>query len=267
MAPSGYELATGMAGQVVLLAALTVGVALDLMGWLIGTTFALFTCAALTMSTRRFGMRSLGPANRVTLARATLVGGVAALVGDSIERRPPVTALVVLAVVALMLDAVDGLVARRTATTSALGARFDMEVDAFLILVLSIFVARSLGGWVLTIGAMRYAFVAAAWVLPWLRASLPPRFSSKTVAALQGVVLVVASAGVVPRPQTIASVGLALALLSWSFGRDVRCLWHRRHEPPADSTVEMSGRMPPRSMTEERPSQPVVHRPVTVHEA
>jgi hypothetical protein len=100
-----------------------------------------------------------------------------------------------------------------------------MEVDAFLILVLSIVVAESLGGWVLAIGALRYGFVAAAAVLPWLRASLPPRFSRKTVAALQGIVLVVASAGVLSRPLAIISVGLALVLLGWSFGRDIGWLW------------------------------------------
>ena len=43
--------------------------------------------------------------------------------------------------VALALDGVDGQVARRTGTVSALGARFDMEVDAFLVLVLSVHVA------------------------------------------------------------------------------------------------------------------------------
>ncbi len=41
-------------------------------------------------------------------------------------------ALVALASAALVLDAVDGQVARRTGTATALGARFDGEVDAFL---------------------------------------------------------------------------------------------------------------------------------------
>ncbi|MFD8079956.1 CDP-alcohol phosphatidyltransferase family protein [Streptomyces sp. NPDC059718] len=40
-----------------------------------------------------------------------------------------------LATLALLVDAVDGRVARRTGTTSPLGARFDMETDAFLIRV------------------------------------------------------------------------------------------------------------------------------------
>ena len=64
--------------------------------------------------------------------------------------------MITLAGVALVLDAVDGNVARRTATASAFGARFDMEVDAFIILTLSVFVAPAYGAWVLTIGAMRY---------------------------------------------------------------------------------------------------------------
>ena len=119
----------------------------------------------------------------MTLTRATLVGGVTALVADSFGRPAPVPPLVALTAVALVLDAVDGWVARRTGTASALGARFDMEVDAFLILVLSVYVAQSVGAWVLAIGAARYAFVAAGWLLPWLRGPLPPRYWRKVVAA------------------------------------------------------------------------------------
>jgi phosphatidylglycerophosphate synthase len=170
----------------------------------------------------------LGPADRVTLGRTTLVGGVTTLVADSLTRSEPAAVLVPLAAVALSLDAVDGWVARRTGTVSAFGARFDMEVDTFLILVLSGFVARSLGGWVLAIGLMRYAFVAAGWVVPWLRAELPARYWRKVVAATQGVVLVVAASGLPPRPAAVALVALALALLVESFGRDVGWLWHHR---------------------------------------
>jgi phosphatidylglycerophosphate synthase len=220
-----------MVVQFVLLAALAAGVGLGSAGWLTGTAYAVVTWLLLSHAVRRSGRYGLGPANQVTLARATLVGGVAALVADSFRGNPPVAVLVTLATVALALDAVDGQVARRTGTTSALGARFDMEVDAFLILVLSAFVADSLGGWVLAIGALRYAFVAAAWVLPWLRAALPARFTRKTVAALQGIMLVVAASGVLPRPLAIAWVGLALTLLVWSFARDIAWLWRARSRP------------------------------------
>ena len=53
--------------------------------------------------------------------------------------------LIGLTVPALILDAVDGWLARRTRTATELGARFDMEVDAFLILALSVFVSRAAG--------------------------------------------------------------------------------------------------------------------------
>ena len=109
----------------------------------------------------RSGSGALGAANRVTLTRATLVGGVTALVADALVGPAHVAAMVGLAVVALVLDGVDGWVARRTGTVSALGARFDMEVDAFLILVLSVYVAGTVGPWVLAIGAARYAAWAA----------------------------------------------------------------------------------------------------------
>ena len=165
----------------------------------------------------------------MTLARATLAVGVAALVADSFEQPAPVALLVTLAVVALVLDAVDGWVVRRTGTASALGAHFDGEVDAFLILVLSVYVARSAGAWVLAIGAARYAFLVAGWLLPWMREPLPPRYWRKVVAATQGIVLTIAAADVLPRALTAAALVAALALLAESFGRDVWWLWSHRH--------------------------------------
>ena len=109
-----------------------------------------------------------GPADRVTLARAVLACAVAGLAAAAAlggpEAHPAEGALgllVGLASVALVLDAVDGWVARRTGTVSAFGARFDLEVDAFLIAVLSLHVARELGWWVATIGAARYVLLVA----------------------------------------------------------------------------------------------------------
>lgn len=229
--------AVGLLGQFALLGMLATGVGVGVAGWLTGTTYAVVTFAALTHALHRSGARLLGPANAVTLARATLVGAVTALVADSVAgRSTPVAVLVILATVALVLDGVDGQVARRTGSSSPLGARFDMEVDAFLILVLSAFVAQSAGVWVLAIGALRYLFVAAGYLLPWLRGPLPPRFSRKTVAALQGILLVVAGAGVLPPSGSAGVAGLALALLCWSFGRDVRWLWRGRRSAAAGAT-------------------------------
>jgi phosphatidylglycerophosphate synthase len=215
--------------QVVFLAVLAATVGLGLSGWVAGLAYGAGLGSALLWGLHRAGAAALRPADRVTMVRAILVGGVTALVADALADRPaPIAVLVSMSAVALALDGVDGYVARRTGTASDMGARFDMEVDAFLIFVLSVHMVRPLGAWVLAIGTMRYAFVVAGWVLPWLRGRLPARQWRKVVAATQGIVLTVAAADVLPRPLAIAAVAMSLALLVESFGRDVLWLWMHR---------------------------------------
>jgi phosphatidylglycerophosphate synthase len=166
----------------------------------------------------------LGPADKITLVRAVLTAGVAGLAVASVVSGRAFPAAALLAAVALPLDGVDGWVARRTGTCSERGARFDMEVDAALILVLSVLLVRPLGAWVLAAGLMRYAFGLAGLVLPWLTAPLPVRRSRKVVAAAQGVVLAVAVSAVLPGVVAGGAVAVALGALTWSFARDVAWL-------------------------------------------
>ena len=136
----------GLIGQLAVLSVLAGTVGLGAVGWLVGTALrSRHGRRACRTASPAPAAVALGAANRVTLTRATLVGGVTALVADALVGPAHVAAMVGLAVVALVLDGVDGWVARRTGTVSALGARFDMEVDAFLILVLSVYVAGSVG--------------------------------------------------------------------------------------------------------------------------
>jgi hypothetical protein len=60
-----------------------------------------------------------------------------------------------------------------------------------------------------------------------MRTSPPPRYTTKIVAAVQGIVLIVATAEVLPHAVAAVLVGVALGVLVWSFGRDVRWLWRR----------------------------------------
>jgi phosphatidylglycerophosphate synthase len=220
---------TGLIAQMLLLAALARTVGLSGPGWVVGVTCGVVTNALLAGGLARYRADRLGPADWVTLTRATLAGGVAALTADSFGRPAPVRTLVALTVVALTLDAFDGWVARRTGTESTLGGIFDGEVDAFLILVLSVYVARSVGAWVLAIGAARYAFLVAGWVLPWMRRTLPPRYWRKVVAATAGVALTFAVPDVLARSLMSALLAGSLGLLAESFGRDVGWLWRRHH--------------------------------------
>jgi phosphatidylglycerophosphate synthase len=217
-------LAGGSALLLALLAVLATTAGLGSFAWALG-----LACGAVTMmGVARASAGALGPADLITLSRAVLACALAALVADSFLHEPSVDTMVALATLALLTDAVDGWVARRTGTASKFGARFDGEVDAFLILVLSVYVADAVHGWVLAIGAARYAFAVAGWVLPWMRAQLPPRYWRKVVTATQGIVLTVAAASVAPPWLTTAALVVALGLLGESFGRDVLWLWHRR---------------------------------------
>jgi phosphatidylglycerophosphate synthase len=224
-------LAVGLAALAAILAALAATVGLGLPAWGVGLGCGVLLMAAVAGAMPPGDVGTLGPADLVTLSRSTLACAVAALVADALLGHPAVRTLVALASVALVLDAVDGWVARRTGSASAFGARFDGEADAFLILVLSVYVAATLGGWVLAIGAARYVFAAAGWLLAWLRLPLPFRYWRKVVAATQGVVLTVAAADVAPGVVVHAAVAVALAMLAESFGRDVLWAWRHRSAP------------------------------------
>ncbi len=221
----------GVLVQLALLGTLDAAVGLGPLGWLAGAAYGIAVGGFLTYGLHRSTARSLGPADAVTLGRSGLVGCVTALVVDTAGQE--IAAMVVIASVALALDAVDGQVARRTGTSSPLGARFDMEVDAYLILILSVVVAQSLGPWVLTIGAMRYVFVAASRLWPWLNNPLPPSLARKTVAAVQGIVLVAAASTILPLWGAYAVTLGALGLLTWSFGRDTWWLLEQHAFSPA----------------------------------
>ncbi|MBA3780825.1 MAG: CDP-alcohol phosphatidyltransferase family protein [Nocardioides sp.] len=227
----------GFVGLLALLGTLSATVGLSTVGWAVGALSGAVLSATLGAALVRHSAQGIGPAGRVTLVRAGIACAVAALTADSVLRPAPVTTLVALTVVALLLDVVDGCVARRTGTVTELGARFDMEVDAFLIAVLSVYVAPAVGVWVLAIGAMRYLYVAAGWALSWLRRPTPPRYWAKVVAAVQGVVLAVAAADVMPRRWAQVALVVALVLLTESFGRDVWWQWrHRRDTVPVPAS-------------------------------
>lgn len=218
----------GPLAQVVVLGVLACTSGLDVLGWAAGLASGAVTYTALMVALVRHDRDRLGPADEVTLVRAVLAGAVMALV---VTRDPDVPVLVALASLALVLDRLDGEVARHTRTVSRFGAAFDLEVDAFLILVLSVYVARSAGPWVLLIGAARYALWVAARVLPWLREDVPSRPWAKLVAAVQGVVLTVTAAGVLQGTLTVWLLIGALALLTESFAHQV--WWLRTHRTDA----------------------------------
>jgi phosphatidylglycerophosphate synthase len=173
-----------------------------------------------------------GPANTVTSLRLAFVAVLAAAIGEA-HTAALAWSATVLAAVTSVLDGVDGWLARRTSLHSAFGARFDMEIDALLIMVLAALAWRwdSAGAWVLACGLMRYVFVAAAWGWPWLARPLPSSLRRKFVAVLQMVGLTIVVAPVVRPPLSEVLAAATLATLVWSFAVDVRWLAVRRAAP------------------------------------
>lgn len=136
---------------------------------------------------------------------------------------------------ALILDACDGYVARRTSPTSA-GAGFDESVDALVVLVLAVSLVPVWGWWTVLPGTFYYLFRAIILIRPAWRRQLPPSLLRKTIAAVQGILLLTAGSPLsLANPWLgITCTAVALATLTFSFGRDV--LWLERHAKAQSAT-------------------------------
>lgn len=177
--------------------------------------------------------RDFGWANRATLVRAVMV---VLLVGMA----PFIAGLGnwlwlygSLCLLALILDGVDGAIARATGSTTDFGARFDMELDALFILGLCVAVLalEKAGAWVLALGLMRYAFLAAGQWLDFINQPLPESFRRKTVCVWQVVTLMIAILPVTSTAFATWTLATALALLCYSFFTDLRWLYQTGRQP------------------------------------
>lgn len=198
-------------------------------GVVMAATMLLLVIFALVLKgLQHHGHRRFGLANSVTAVRAAFVSIFAAAVfypgaAQSIENAP--WTFVALVFVALVLDGVDGFLARREEQESALGARFDLEVDALLIFCLATaaFLLGKAGAWVLLIGLMRYAFLLAQYPVPRLAGALPPSLRRKFVCVVQVAVLSLILVPDIVEPVSSWLAAIALLLLCYSFVVD--CLY------------------------------------------
>jgi phosphatidylglycerophosphate synthase len=190
--------------------------------------FGVVLFLALGHVSRRHPFDRFGSANQITTVRAAIVALLVALVGEI----PGVSLaffVVLTSTVTAMLDGVDGWVARRQGTASPFGARFDVEIDAALIQVLAVlvWVFGKAGIWILAAGLLRYAFVAAGWLIPWMRAPLPPSRRGRAICLLQIVALIVAMLPAVPPAAGRLIAAAGLLALGYSFAVDTLWLWRQ----------------------------------------
>lgn len=193
------------------------------LNWGIAYTFFLLTCL-LTLIFWPYG--PLGWANRITLVRSVFI----AIVAGALATNAFIDAIwlwLIMAVIALLLDGMDGWMARRTQSHSSFGARFDMEMDALLIMLLCMGLLKleALGLWVLLMGSMRYLFVAASWPFPWLKKPLFISYRRKAVCVWQVVALLLALSPLTSHITATLLALSALASLIYSFGIDIWWLY------------------------------------------
>ena len=176
---------------------------------------------------------TIGAANHITLARGALIALLGGLATGRAADTRQIEVATGIAALALLLDGVDGWLARRYRTSSEFGARFDMESDALLILILSILTWQlgKAGSWVLLSGLLRYIFVLACMGLPELRRPLPASRRRKSIAVIQAIALICAIAPVVARGASAAVAATALLLLVASFLIDIVWLLQQRRVP------------------------------------
>ena len=192
----------------------------------------LLACAGaglvVALAVKHRAHQSFGLANAATLARGAVVVLLFALSGTA--GTPALGWLVVvIALLGLALDGIDGRLARRRGEVSDFGARFDMETDALLILGLTVLAWQldKAGLWIVAAGALRYAFVGAGYLFTCLSRPLPHSRRRQTACVVQIVSLIVCLLPPITPPGS-ALVGLAgLIVLAGSFAVDIVWLARR----------------------------------------
>jgi phosphatidylglycerophosphate synthase len=227
------HLAAGLLATAV--AAVALAPALGLDGGYVAASLLLATLGAAAVLGHLPGRHPharFGPANAVTLARAVPVVLVAGLVVAPVSTAAAAFA-VCAGALATILDGVDGRLARRHGVESAFGARFDMEVDALLVMALAVLAWRwdRAGAWVLLSGLMRYLFVAAGALVPWLRRPLPPRWRRQAVCVVQIAVLLLVVAPLLPTHISAPIAFAGVLVLAASFAVDIAWLARRARLP------------------------------------
>ena len=185
----------------------------------------------VVLAVRHRVAQSFGLANAATLARGAIVVLLFALSATA-GTRALEWLVVVIALLGLALDGIDGRVARRRGEVSDFGARFDLETDALLIVALTVLAWQfgKAGVWIIAAGALRYAFVAAGYLVASLRRPLPYSRRRQTACVVQIVSLIVCLLPPLTSPLS-ALVGLAgLAVLAGSFAVDIAWLARRASE-------------------------------------
>lgn len=204
---------------------------LVLSGWATLRTLGLYALALSWLYRhldQHLPLQRVHPANQVTLVRLGLTTLIAGWIGEPLDAGLWLPALI--AGLVLLLDGVDGWLARRGGWASTFGARFDMETDALLVLILAamLWSQDKAGAWIIFAGLARYLFVLSAQRWGWMAQPLPHSRRRQTFCVLIVLTLLLTLAPPIQPPASLALSALALAFTAYTFGVDTWWLWRQR---------------------------------------
>jgi phosphatidylglycerophosphate synthase len=168
---------------------------------------------------------AFGWGNGVTALRFALASSVG-LLPESV----PLWVLGVTVLAVFALDGLDGWVAKRRGESSEFGAYFDMETDAYFVLLAGVVLVQRgrYGAWVLVVGLLRYVYVLTLALVP-ARGGEEPR-SAFGRHAFTSLMLGLSLGMVLGEPFGTVATALGCGLVTasfarsfyWSYGRAAR---------------------------------------------
>ena len=169
-----------------------------------------------------------GFANAITLTRAAMTALLYGIGGEWLFGGLPALGeglrwtLAIMAAVILILDGLDGPIARRNGMASPFGARFDMEADALFVLAICwlVMATGAAGVWMLAFGSLRYMFLLAGLRLPRLNGPLKPLKRRKVFYVAQAAAPTIALTPFCPPALAWGLCAAAFGLVLFSFTTD-----------------------------------------------
>lgn len=134
--------------------------------------------------------------------------------------------LLLLVIIAVSLDGLDGLIARKMEQASSFGAQFDMETDAFYVALMSVILVHEgyIGSWLLPVGFLRYIYGTLLLALQMHKKEQVRTRFARIIAGLFFIAL--PTPFLLPEqfylPVIIVASGLIVLSFGWSFGLLVR---------------------------------------------
>lgn len=160
--------------------------------------------------------RTFGWGNALTVLRFALSSAVG-LAPASV----PTWCLGLTTLVIFGLDGLDGWVAKRRGENSEFGAYFDMETDAYFVLLagLTLYLRGRYGAWIILAGLLRYTYVLSLAFFPARRGDMPRyRFGRHAFTALMlGLISGMILGEPLATVATALGCGLVTASFAWSF--------------------------------------------------